>query len=123
MRPVLDRRVLLLPGLQMPVDRRPAHSQDLRDLSRRYALGVHPPGLPQFGCGHHRRPAAEPAPRAGCCQAGQRALPDQPRLGQSREHVEHQPAARGRGVDRFLQRPEAHPALVQLPHRVDQVPK
>jgi hypothetical protein len=73
--------------------------------------------------GHHRRSAAAAATGPGRGQPGAGALADQVafELGQGGEHVEHQLAAGGGGVDRLLQAPEPNPSLGQAGDGVDQV--
>src|SRR4029450_6851930 len=71
----------------------------------------------------HRGAAAVAAAGPGCNQPRSCAFADQVafELGQGREHMEDQLAARGGGINRLLQPPEAD-ATVGLPSdRVDQV--
>jgi hypothetical protein len=73
--------------------------------------------------GHRRGPAQALAPGAGGVQALAGALDDQlaDELGQGREHVEDQPAARSGGVQRLVQGPEPDPAAAQSGDDGDQV--
>jgi enoyl-CoA hydratase/carnithine racemase len=65
------------------------------------------------------------APGPGGGQPSRRALADQVafELGQSGKHVKDELAARRGRVDRFLQAPEADPALSQASDGVDQMPQ
>jgi hypothetical protein len=73
----------------------------------------------------HRRPAAAATPGPGCGKPSGRALADQVafELGQGREHMEDELAARGGRFDRLLQAAEPDPALGQAGDGVDQVPQ
>ena len=70
-----------------------------------------------------RGPATGAAAGASRLQAGERALADHAalELGQGREQVEHQPAARGGGVDRLGQRAQADALLAHGLDGLDQL--
>jgi hypothetical protein len=73
--------------------------------------------------GHHRRSATMAPAGSGCGQPGGGAFADEVafELGQGREHVEDELAARGRGVDRLLETAEPDAALGQASDGVDQM--
>jgi hypothetical protein len=77
----------------------------------------------EFVTRQHRRPAAAAAASPGSGQPSGGAFADEVafELGQGCEHVEHQLAARGGGVDRLLEAAEPDPAVGQLGDGVDQV--
>jgi hypothetical protein len=74
--------------------------------------------------GQHRRPAPLTAAGPGRGQPSSSALADEVtfELGQGREHVEDELAARGGGVDRLLEAAEPDAAIRQPSDSVDQVP-
>ena len=78
----------------------------------------------EFGRGHESRAAADPASGPGRRNAGSRTLDDDLplELGERRKDVENEPPARRGGVDPLLERAQAHTALPQIAHQVDQVP-
>ena len=101
---------------EVVVDRSPADPKGRGDCGHRVLpRAVHLPGHLGLGGGHHRRPTTAAAPDPRRRQPGGRAFTDQVafELGQGHEDVEDQLAARGGGVDRLLQTPEADPTLGQ----------
>jgi hypothetical protein len=109
---------------EMAVDRGAADAEGLGDRRHRVLPGrVQLLGHLELVGGHHRGPAATAATGPGGRQPGAGARADQvaSELGQGGEAVEDQLAARGGGVDLFLQAAEPDLALGQAGDRVDQV--
>jgi hypothetical protein len=73
--------------------------------------------------GHHRRAAAVAAAGPSGGQPGGGAFADQVafELGQGREQMEDELAARGGGIDRFLETPETDAAVAEAGDGIDQV--
>ena len=86
---------------------------------------VHLLGNLELVGGHDRGAAAVAAAGPGRGQPSGRAFADEVafELGQGREHMEHQLAAGGGGVDRLLEAPEPDPTVGKVSDGVDEMPE